>query len=64
MEFENIELSTISKQFEYEKTSRKFDNIKDPDELRSICKAILKLYLKQQETLVKITLDKLNSDGL
>ena len=64
MEFENIELSTIGKQFEYEKRSREFDNIKDPDELRSIVKAIFKLYLKQQETLVKITLDNLNSDGL
>ena len=64
MEFENIELTTISKQFEFEKTSRKFDEIKDPDELRSMCKALLKLYLKQQETMVKLTLDKLNSDGL
>ena len=64
MEFENLELTTISKQFEFEKMSRKFDEIKDPEELRSACKGLFKLYLKQQETLVKITLDNINTDGL
>lgn len=54
MDIENIELSTITKQFEFEKRCREIDVIQDKDELRSLLKSMMKLYLKQQETLAKI----------
>ena len=55
MELKNIQLDTISKKFEFEKRSRSIDEIQDIEELRGVAKSIFKLYLKQQETLMKIT---------
>ena len=49
MELENIELDTMSKQFEFEKRSREIEEITDIEELRAVTKAMFKLYLKQQE---------------
>jgi hypothetical protein len=54
MDIENINLETISKQFEFEKRCREIENIQDPEELRSLLKSAIKLYLKQQETFAKI----------
>ena len=54
MELENIELDTMSKQFEFEKRSREIEEITDIEELRAVTKAMFKLYLKQQETITKI----------
>lgn len=54
MDLENIELDTMSKQFEFVKRSREIDEISDIEELRSVTKAMFKLYLKQQETITKI----------
>lgn len=54
MDIENINLETISKQFEFEKRCREIENIQDPEELRSLLKSAIKLYMKQQETFVKI----------
>jgi len=48
---DKITLSTPSKAFEFEKTARYMDKIKDPDELKTLAKAYLKLYLKQQEVI-------------
>lgn len=54
MDIENFELCTITKQFEFEKRCREIDKIQDKEELRSLLKSMMKLYLKQQETLAKI----------
>jgi len=64
MEFENINLDSIAKQFEYEKISRQIDGMSDIEEAKKLAKAVFKLYLKQQETVVKLTLGDLNKDGL
>ena len=54
MDLENINLDTMSKQFEFEKRSREIDEITDLEELKGVAKAVIKLYLKQQETIAKI----------
>ena len=54
MDLENINLDTMSKQFEFEKRCREIDEVNDLEEIKSIAKGILKLYLKQQETIAKI----------
>lgn len=51
---DKIVLRTPSKAFEFEKTARRMDKIKDPDELRNLAKDFLKLYLKQQEAIITI----------
>lgn len=48
-----IELESIDKLFEYEKHSRFIDEL-EVDELRDFAKLYCKLYLKQQEVLVKL----------
>ena len=52
----DIELSKISKNFEYEKISREIDTVEDVKTLRDMVKCYLKLYLKQQETISVIGL--------
>lgn len=51
---ENMKLETVSKMFEYEKISRELDSCTNIDILRNICKCYVKLYMKQQETLVSL----------
>jgi len=52
----DIELSKVSKNFEYEKISREIDTVEDVKLLRDMVKCYLKLYLKQQETISAIGL--------
>ena len=52
----DIELSKVSKNFEYEKISREIDTVEDVKLLRDMVKCYLKLYLKQQETITAIGL--------
>jgi tRNA(Ser,Leu) C12 N-acetylase TAN1 len=54
MDLENINLDTMSKQFEFEKRCREIDEVTDLEEIKSVAKGLLKLYLKQQETFAKI----------
>jgi len=49
MDPSEIELTTTSKMFAYEKFARQIDQIDDVETLRGIAKTQLKLYLKQQE---------------
>lgn len=51
MENNNISLENMSKLFEYEKISRDIDSITDIEDIKSIAKLYVKLYLKQQEVL-------------
>ena len=51
---DEITLDTPSKAFAFEKAARDIDKIKDLDVLRTIAKAYVKLYMKQQEVLKKI----------
>ena len=46
---EQIELSSTSKLFEYEKMAREVDACNDIDELQLYLKSMVKLFLKQQE---------------
>ena len=46
---EEIELSSTSKKFEYEKMAREVDACNDIDELQLSLKSMVKLFLKQQE---------------
>ena len=58
MEPKNIELENLSKIFEYEKISRELDACTNIELLKNICKCYVKLYFKQQETLIEIGLDQ------
>jgi len=49
MDPNDIELENLSKNFEYAKACMEIDAIDDIDSLRTISKAYMKLYLKQQE---------------
>jgi hypothetical protein len=49
MDPNNIELSNLTKSFEYIKFSNQIDNIQDIDDIRTLAKCYFKLYLKQQE---------------
>lgn len=51
---DKIELTTISKSFEYEKISRSIDSIEEIDVLRNLAKSYAKLYYKQQEVLINL----------
>ena len=50
---DDIKLETMTRQFEYEKHAREVDSCSDIEQMKSISKAFIKLYLKQQETLTK-----------
>lgn len=54
MNHEEMKLDTVSKMFEYEKISRELDTCTNIDLLRNLCKCYVKLYMKQQETLISI----------
>jgi len=51
---EEINLTTTSRQFSYEKHARAIDLIEDPNLLRELTKTYLKLYMKQQEVIGRI----------
>jgi len=46
---DTIELSNLTKNFEYVKFSNQIDNIDNIDDIRTLAKCYFKLYLKQQE---------------
>jgi hypothetical protein len=46
---DTIELSNLTKSFEYIKFSNQIDSINDIEDLRNLAKCYFKLYLKQQE---------------
>ena len=54
MEHDELKLGTVSKMFEFEKISRELDTCTNIDILRNFCKCYVKLYMKQQETLIEL----------
>ncbi len=50
---DDIELKTTSRMFTYEKMSRDVDVLTE-EQVRQLCKCYMKLYLKQQESLLSI----------
>jgi hypothetical protein len=52
MNHEEMKLESVSKQFEFEKISRELDTCTNIDMLRNLCKCYVKLYMRQQETLI------------
>jgi len=52
MNHEDMRLESVSKQFEFEKISRELDTCTNVDMLRNLCKCYVKLYMRQQETLI------------
>jgi hypothetical protein len=52
-----IKLENISKLFEYEKISREIDSCNDADQLKNIAKSYVKLFLKQEETIISLNLN-------
>lgn len=59
MDPDQIELENLSKSFEYYKFASEIDQISDVDELKNIAKSYYKLYLKQQEVLIKFAVPEL-----
>ena len=53
---DEITLDSLSKTFEYEKQIREIEDCDDIKTIKNICKAYIKLYLKQQETVAAIGL--------
>ena len=51
---ESVKLSSLNKQFEYEKIARELDECNDLELMRRAAKCFLKLQLKQLETLSAI----------
>ena len=56
MKSSDIQLTKVSKNFEFEKLSREIDIISDVNTLKEMLKCYVKLYLKQQETVQAIGL--------
>jgi putative heme degradation protein len=55
---DSIELSNLTKSFEYVKFSNQVDNIDDMNDLKNIAKCYFKLYLKQQEIVSEWSVSK------
>ena len=55
MDPNKIELTNLNKCFEYEKVARDIDSISDIDDLKSIAKSYVRLYLKQEEVLSELS---------
>jgi hypothetical protein len=51
-----ISLDTVAKMFEFEKQARQIDECNDINELKSMLKSSMKLFLKQQEVVSKLGL--------
>ncbi len=49
-----IELTSTSRMFQFERLSRDLDTCDDPEVLRNLLKTYIKLYLKQQETVASM----------
>jgi len=49
-----ISLDSIAKMFEFEKQARQIDECNDINELKSMLKSSMKLFLKQQEVVSKL----------
>ena len=54
MKPEEINLQTTRKLFAYEKMSREIDAINDINTLKDVAKSYAKLYMKQQEVILKL----------
>lgn len=57
MDPSKIEITSISKLFEYEKISREIENCEDIQILKNICKSYVKLYFAQQECLTGLNIN-------
>jgi hypothetical protein len=55
---DSIELSNLTKSFEYAKFSNQVDNIDDMSDLKTLVKCYFKLYLKQQEIISEWSISK------
>jgi hypothetical protein len=55
---DDIELSNLTKSFEYVKFSNQIDSIDNIENLRSLAKCYFKLYLKQQEIVSEWSVSK------
>lgn len=49
-----ISLDSVAKMFEFEKQARQIDECNDINELKSMLKPSMKLFLKQQEVVSKL----------
>jgi len=56
MDPNSIELSNLTKSFEYIKFSNQIDNIDDIDAIKTLAKCYFKLYLKQQEVVINLAI--------
>ncbi len=56
---DTIELSNLTKSFEYVKFSNQIDYIDNIEDLRNLAKCYFKLYLKQQEIVSEWSVSKL-----
>ena len=56
MDPSKIELTSISKLFEYEKISREIENCQDVELLKNISESYVKLYFAQQECLSSLNI--------
>ena len=54
MDPDEIKLENLTKSFEYTKACIEIEKISDIEDLRTIVKAYMKLYMKQQEVISKI----------
>lgn len=53
----DIQLENLSKSFEYERMAREIENCNDMETLKNIAKSYVKLYLKQEETILNLGLN-------
>jgi len=53
----DIQLENLSKSFEYERMAREIENCNDVETLKNIAKSYVKLYLKQEETILNLGLN-------
>ena len=51
---ESIKLSSLTKQFEYQKLAREIDECENIDDIRTTAKSFIKLHMKHQETASQI----------
>jgi putative heme degradation protein len=58
MDPDSIELSNLTKSFEYIKFSNQIDSIDDMNDLKNLAKCYFKLYLKQQEIISEWSVSK------
>jgi hypothetical protein len=56
MDPSKINLTNVTKLFEYEKISREIDQCDDIDTLKNISKSYVKLYFAQQETILQLNI--------